>query len=71
MGLSEDGQEDVGSAASGDRRFENQQRAHGVKGGRLNEHSTDGLVQPAGSSCPNGSANVPSVLGESVDDREG
>ena len=64
--------EDVGSVASGGRRSETEQRAHSVKGGGLNEHSTDSLVHPAGSSCPNGSTNVPGVQkGESVDDREG
>ena len=47
------------------------QRAHDVKGRKLNECSSDGLVQPAGSSCSNGSTNVPGVQDGLVDDCDG
>ena len=71
LNLSEDRHEDIHSGVPRAPRSNNQQRAHGVKGTRLDEHSDDGFAQSADSGYPQSSASVPGVQDESDGDHEG
>ena len=53
----------------GSHQANDQQRAHGEKGGRLDEHGGDGPVQSG--SRPRSSANKSDVESEPDDDHEG
>ena len=72
LSFGEDRQENIRGMVSGAPRPNEQQRVHGVKGRRLDEHRDDSLVQSTDSSWgTHGSANVPAVQDESNDDHEG
>ena len=71
LSLRDDGQKDECSGAFGTKRPENQQRAHSVKGGRLDEHGDDSLGQSTNPSHPQGRGSLPGVPDEPDDDHEG
>ena len=56
---------------AGTPRSNNQQRAHSVKGTRLNEHGDNSLTQSANSGYPQGISSVSCVDDKPDDDHEG
>ena len=71
LNLGEDRQEGIPNGGLRAPRSNNQHRAHGVKGTRLDEHGDDRLTQSADPSSTHASANVPGVQDEADDDHEG
>ena len=72
LSLSKDRQEDVRGVVSGAPRPDEQQRVHGIKGRRFDEHRDDCPVQSTDSSwSSHGTANIPAVEDEPNDDHEG
>jgi hypothetical protein len=71
LSLSEDRQEYIRSVAFGTPRSNKQQRIHGVKRRRFDEHSDNGLVQSTDSGwSTHSSADVPAVQDEPSDDHD-
>ena len=71
LSLREDGQEYIRSAASSNEQSNHQQRARGMRDTGFNKHGDDSPAQPASSSPPQCSANVPDAQNESDDNHEG
>ena len=71
LSLREDDQEDTINGVVDAPGSNNQQRAHGVKGTRLNEHGDNSLTQSANSGYPQGISSVPCVDNKPDDDHEG
>ena len=71
LSLREDDQEDTRNGVLDAPRSDNQQRIHGVKGTRLNEHGDDSLAQSTDSSYPQGVSSVPSMNDKPDDDHKG
>ena len=72
LSLSEDRQEEVHERALGNQRSDDQQRAHGKKGRRLDEHGCDGPVQSTESGWRlRRNTNAPAAQDEPDDDHDG
>jgi hypothetical protein len=69
--LCEDRQEYIGNPTICTPRTDEQCGANGVKGGRLNEHSDNGVIDSTGPGArTEGVSNVPAVEEESDDDHD-
>ena len=71
LSLSKDRQEDIRGVISGGPRSNEQQRVHGIKGRRFDEHRDDGPVQSTNFRLSHGTANIPAMQDKPRDNHEG